>query len=132
LATHAADADSRQWALRRGLAALRYLVATHASGFENAEDGRRWGRTWISVLGIERAGWVIDELGPQLEPRYRDGLRDLLVDEAQWQAESHQRGGIAGIHGSRWNSEGKNWPESNLWNGAHLWRTAERYPQHPQ
>ena len=30
-----------------------------------------------------------------------------------------------------WNSSGKNAPESNLWNGAILWRTAAMVPDHP-
>ncbi|WP_156254248.1 hypothetical protein [Pseudactinotalea terrae] len=132
VAVHAATPDTRRWARRRALAALRYSIATHVTGFADAEDGRRWGRTWISVLGLERAGWVIDELGPELEPRYRAGLDQLLVDEADWQAEHHERAGEGGIRGSRWSHEGLNRPESNLWCGAHLWRTAERYPDHPR
>lgn len=130
VAVHAPHAGTRSWATRRALAVLRFVVATHESGFAAAEDGRRWGRSWISVLGLERAGWVIDELGPQLEPRYGRGLADLLIDEADWQADHHERGGVSGIRGGRWEQDGLNRPESNLWCGAHLWRTAERYPDH--
>ena len=128
VAVHGADPAMRRWARTRALAALRYVVATHLTGFSDAEDGRRWGRTWISVLGLERTGWVIDELGNDLEPRYREGLRRLLIDEADWQCDHHERGGIGGIQAGRWESDGKNRPESNIWCGAHLWRTAERYP----
>ena len=131
VAVHAPDEATRRWATRRALAALRFVVATHESGFAAAEDGRRWGRSWISVLGLERAAWVIDELGPQLEPRYRTGLAGLLTDEADWQADHHERGGVPGIRGGRWEKDGLNRPESNLWCGAHLWRTAQRYPDHP-
>jgi len=131
VAVHSPDEATRRWATRRALAALRYVVATHSCGFAAAEDGRRWGRSWISVLGLERAGWVLDELGPQLEPRYRAGLTDLLIDEADWQADHHERGGVPGIRGGRWEKDGLNRPESNLWCGAHLWRTAQRYPDHP-
>ncbi|WP_147917814.1 hypothetical protein [Ruania zhangjianzhongii] len=132
VAVHAPDEARRRWATRRALAALRFVVATHESGFAAAEDGRRWGRSWISVLGLERAGWVIDELGPQLEPQYRNGLAELLIDEADWQADHHERGGVTGIRGGRWEKDGLNRPESNLWCGAHLWRTAQRYPDHPR
>lgn len=132
VATHSSDPSMRRWARSGALAALRYIIATHVTGFRDAEDGRRWGRTWISVLGLERAGWVIDELEADLEPRYRDGLHRLLIDEADWQCDHHVRGGIGGIRGSRWEADGMNRPESNIWCGAHLWRTAERFPQHPR
>ena len=132
VAAHARDETTHRWATRRVLAALRYVVATHECNFAAAEDGRRWGRSWISVLGLERAGWVIDEFGAQLEPRYREGLTDLLIDEADWQADHHERGGVPGIRGGRWEKDGLNRPESNLWCGGHLWRTAQRYPDHPR
>lgn len=128
VAVHGADPPTRRWARTRALATLRYIIATHLTGFSDAEDGRRWGRTWISVLGLERTGWVIDELGNDLEPRYRGGLRRLLIDEADWQCDHHERAGIGGIQAGRWESDGKNRPESNIWCGAHLWRTAERFP----
>lgn len=130
VAAHSADAPMRRWARTRALSALRYIIATHVTGTSDAEDGRRWGRTWISVLGLERAGWVIDDLASELEPPYREGLRRLLIDEADWQCDHHVRAGVGGIEAGLWEADGRNRPESNIWCGAHLWRTAERYPEH--
>jgi hypothetical protein len=58
-------------------------------------------------------------------------LRRVLVSEADWLLTEFQRGGLHGVAADRWNSSGKNQPESNLWNGAILWRTAALYPDHP-
>lgn len=132
VAKHAEDPATRDWALRRALCVLRYIVSTHVTGVADAEDGRRWGRTWISVLGLERAAWALDEMRPRLDAHLGAALDALLIDEAEWQSQHHERNQIRGIHGSRWDSDKKNWPESNLWNGVHLWRTAARYPEHPR
>jgi hypothetical protein len=121
----------RQWALDRALAALRFSLASHVSGDGACTDGTQWGHTWISALGIERMMHGVYLLWPHLTERDRADLRRMLVSEAEWLFGHHHRGGAAGVIADVWNSSGKNAPESNLWNGALLWRTAAMYPDHP-
>ena len=37
------------------LSLFRYSFHTHVTGDADATDGARWGKTWISVLGLERS-----------------------------------------------------------------------------
>ncbi|HRU07650.1 MAG TPA: hypothetical protein P5137_17955, partial [Candidatus Brocadiia bacterium] len=49
-----------------------------------------------------------------------------------WVMAGHKRGAAQGIVANRWASSGMNAPESNLWNGAALWRAAAMFPDDPQ
>lgn len=124
----AATGDQR--ATRRALAGLRFNLATHVSGEGEVKcsDGSRWGHTWISPLGIERMMFGVQALGPHLTDEDRAALRRVLASEADWQMNQHRRGQFTGVHADRWNHSGRNNPESNLWCGALLWRTAMMYP----
>ncbi len=124
-------AEAGRWR-RRALAALRYALATHATGTLAGNDGRQWGHSWISALGVERAMHGLRHLFESMGPELRRGLRRLLLSEAEWiyhdgrrQAERH------GVIAGRWSADGKNVPESNIWCGAFLWRVACMYPQEP-
>jgi hypothetical protein len=121
----------RQWALERALAALRFSLASHCTGPSTCTDGTPWGNTWISPLGIERMMFGVRLLTPHLTEADGSALRRVLTDECEWLLLHHQRGAHKGIFGDVWNSSGKNAPESNLWDGALLWRTALLYPDHP-
>ncbi len=121
----------RQWALERALAALRFSLASHVSGDATCTDGTQWGHTWISALGIERMMHGVYLLAPHLTDADRAGLRRVLVSECEWIMTDFRRGQVAGIVADVWNASGKNAPESNLWNGAILWRTAAMFPDHP-
>src|SRR5690606_36486925 len=59
-------------------------------------------------------------------------LRRVLVSEADWLLSDYTKGGHGGPTGALWNSTGRNEPESNIWNGALLWRTAVMYPDEPR
>ena len=118
----------RQWALDRALAALRFSLWSHVTGEGSCTDGTGWGNTWISALGIERMMHAVHLLEPQLESADRAALQRLLVSEAGWLLEGYQHGKADDIAADPWNSSGRNHPESNIWNGALLWRTAEMYP----
>ncbi len=120
-----------QWALERALAALRFSLWSHLSGPGRCTDGTQWGHTWISALGVERMMHAIYLLEPQLEDADRQALRNMLASEADWLLKDYHRGGEKGIFAALWHSSGKNHPESNIWNGALLWRAAEMYPDHP-
>lgn len=105
------------------LALFRYALRTHATGDMACTDGRRWGRSWISVLGLERsvAGVLL------LEPRFTDDdrarLRRVMTDESLWRLRSYPV--KAGIFAD-------NVPESNLWNANMMLRTVAAYPDIPE
>lgn len=117
---------------QRGLAALRFALATHISGERPGLNGERWGHSWISMLGIERAMHGIAHLEPHLTERDRAALRRVLVSEARWLLHEGHRGGHRDVNAALWNSTGRNVPESNIWAGALLWRTAQLYPDEPE
>ena len=101
------------------LALFRYALRTHATGDFNCTDGKKWGRTWISVLGLERsvAGALL--LEPRLTDADRARLKAVLVDESRWRLSNYPV--KAGVFSN-------NVPESNLWNGSVIFRTVEAYP----
>lgn len=125
------DPDLRDFALGRTLAALRFNLASHKSGPFHCTDGAKWGHTWISALGTERMMFAVDLLRPHLTPEDLAALRAVLCSEADWLLTDYARGKERGISAGLWNHEGHNDPESNVWNGAHLWRAATLYPDHP-
>jgi hypothetical protein len=124
----AATGDER--ATRWALAALRFSLASHATSGGKCSDGATWGHSWISPLGIERMMFGVRALDPNLTDADRAALRRVLTSEADWQMNEHVRGPHKGLHANKWNDTGKNNPESNLWVGALLWRTAAMYPEH--
>ncbi|MCB0075280.1 MAG: hypothetical protein KDE20_27680, partial [Caldilineaceae bacterium] len=50
----------------RAIAALRFALATHVTGARRGFDGKAWGHSWISMLGIERAMHGVAQLRPAL------------------------------------------------------------------
>ncbi|MGD7706974.1 hypothetical protein [Microlunatus sp. Y2014] len=128
IAEHGSTESVRHDARQRALAGLRYAIHTHRTGSRPTTDGRPWDSTWISVLGPERAAFAIDLLHDQLDPEDQAMLRRQRIAEATWLVDDNVRGTTRGIQADRWASSGKNAPESNIWNGTHLWRTAQAYP----
>lgn len=133
LATHD---DAPMYAARermrsRALAALRFSLDSHKTGPGACTDGRKWGHTWISALGIERMMHGVARLEPYFEDADRAALRRMLASEADWLAREHARGKHVGVSAGKWHRDGANAPESNIWNGALLWRAAVRDPGHP-
>lgn len=122
--------ELRDRARGRALAALRFSLHSHVSGDYHCTDGTQWGHTWISALGIERMMHGVYRLAPWLSEADRSDLRRVLSSEADWLLHDYHRGAQQGIVADRWNHTGKNAPESNLWNGAILWRAAMMYPEH--
>jgi hypothetical protein len=120
--------DDRDWARERALAALRFSLASHKSGLLTCTDGTKWGHTWISALGVERMMHGVAVLEPDLLPADLEALHRMLASEADWLLHDYKRGPHAGIQADKWGNSGKNDPESNLWNGCLLWRTAETLP----
>lgn len=105
---------------------LRFGLATHLSGNDVASDGKQWGHHWISVLGLERMAHGVNAIEEHLSADDRMALRRMLISEADWITDEHP------VRACMINSEGPNVPESNIWNGAMLMRTALSYPDAPR
>jgi hypothetical protein len=118
-------------ARERALAALRFSLDSHVSGGGSCTDGTEWGHTWISALGVERMMHGVLLVDEHLTDADREALRRVLVSEADWLLEGYRRGCAEDIAADRWNGSGRNHPESNIWNGALLWRAAGAWPDHP-
>jgi hypothetical protein len=123
--------DRRELARERALAALRFSLATHKSGDLACLDGAKWGHTWISPLGLERMMFALPLLDSALKDADRADLKRVLASESDWMLNDYRKGNQSGVFGDRWNHSGKNVPESNIWTGAILWRTAVMQPDHP-
>ncbi|MBM4082775.1 MAG: hypothetical protein FJ278_23920, partial [Planctomycetes bacterium] len=101
---------SREAALARAVTALRFSLDSHVTGSYQCTDGTRWGRTWISALGVERMMHGVDAISEHLSDGDRAALRRVLVSEADAQL-------AAPVLGTVWAADGGNKPESNIWNG---------------
>lgn len=126
----AAPVADRDAARDHALAAFRHAIRTHKSGDLAGTDGNAWGCTWISALGLERMAHAVPLLDPYLTDDDRARYRRVLVGEANWLTDSYEKGSHHGVGGSLWNHEGRNAPESNVWNGAMLWRASLACPEH--
>ncbi len=104
---------------------LRYALATHLTGSDLASDGKQWGHHWISVLGLERMAHGINAIRNLLTDQDCENLRRVMISESDWILESYP------VEASLLRDSGKNKPESNLWNGGILLRTALDYPDAP-
>lgn len=127
-----APAADRDAVRRCALAAFRHAIRTHTTGDLAGTDGNPWGCTWISALGLERMAHAVPLLEPHLADDDRARYRRVLAAEADWLAERYEKGSHRGVGASRWNHEGRNVPESNVWNGALLWRAALACPDDPR
>jgi hypothetical protein len=119
-----------EWAKDRALAALRFNLASHKSGEFHCTDNTKWGHTWISALGIERMMFGVHLLRPYFTAQDETALQKVLSSEADWLLTDYHRGNQTGIKATQWASDGGNDPESNIWNGALLWRVSQMYPFH--
>lgn len=114
---------SRDELLDHALRMLRFSLESHIEGSYHCTDGTSWGHTWISALGIERMMHGVAAIEEQLTTVDRDLLRKVLVSESDWLMDEYPV--LAGLVEN-------NRPESNLWNGALLHRTALMYPDEPR
>ena len=130
LAHSSTDEKADHWRTR-ALSALRFALATHITGERTGNDGRQWGHSWISMLGIERGMHGVPLLTDVLTDDDRMALQRVLTSEASWLLHHAHRGEHHGVVAGRWNDSGCNVPESNIWSGALLWRAAQHYPDAP-
>lgn len=104
---------------------LRYMLESHIEGSFCCVEGDKWGHTWISVLGVERAMHAVDLLRPCMTKEDAALLRKVLISEADWLLEKHPAEACVYAESNR------NHPESNLWNGAFLHRVSQMYQDCP-
>ncbi len=110
----------------RALPMLRYMLSTHVSGGHACSDGKKWGHTWIAAGGsLDRITSAIFKIEKDLTEQDRVALRRVMLSEADWLL--HELPVLAGIDAT----EGNNKPESNIWNGSILIKTALMYPDAP-
>ena len=114
---------SKEKVLAEALGMLRYNLASHLSGDYHCIDGEKWGHTWIGALGIERMFHAVYALWDYLTPEDKENLRNMMISEADYHMTEYDI--IAGL------LVDKNKPESNIWSGALLYRTAAMYPDAP-
>ncbi len=101
---------------------LRFSLRTHVEGDADCLDGTKWGHTWISALGVERMMHGVEAIEANLTPADHALLQKVLISESDWLLDNYEI--VSGLE----NATGRNKPESNLWNGALLHRTAMLYP----
>ncbi|RAV04194.1 hypothetical protein [Paenibacillus sp. YN15] len=117
---------TREDMLDTALRMLRFTLESHLEGSYRCEDGTSWGHTWISVLGAERMMHGVEAIEEHLTAADRELLRKVLVSESNWLMDHYE------VVGHPLNESRQNKPESNLWNGSMLHRTAALYPDTPR
>ena len=118
-------AENDQNKIDIALKIFRYAFRTHLTGDLKCTCGKQWGRHWISVLGLERAAHAINALEKYFTADDLARYRDLRISESDFLLGYEVVAMMSG-------KEGKNKPESNIWNGGFLWRCALDYPEHPE
>jgi hypothetical protein len=109
--------------LRRvALAMLRYTLRGHIAGGGVCTNGKPWGHTWISSLGLERMSVGIDALEAYLDDELRTLYAKVCASEADWLLEQPVTAGLTK----------DNHPESNQWQGDITHRAAVLNPGHPR
>jgi len=115
--------EMREYALK----IFRHNLHTHCTGSRLAPDGNSWGCRWISVLGLERAFHALDPLQKHLTAAEREAFRRLREAEADFLLSDKYP-----VVGAIDAFSDKNKPESNIWNGSFLLRSALDFPEHPR
>jgi hypothetical protein len=117
---------SRDEVLYCAIKMLRFSLESHIEGSYHCLDGTSWGHTWISGLGIERMMHGVEAIYEHLTENDQQLLYKVLVSESNWLMDDYK------IVAHPKNTSGQNKPESNLWNGALLHRTAAMFPNTPR
>lgn len=108
------------------LALLRYFLRTHKAGDRLCVSGENWGNTWIGALALERMAHAIPVLQARLTADDQALLRRVMLSEADYVLDNWE------VKAQIDATTGGNHPESNLWCGIILYRTALLYPEAPR
>lgn len=113
---------TRKELLEDAKALLRYILRTHIDGDIACNDNYNWGHNWLASVGTERMMHGVDCIWNELTLEDHALLRKVLISESDWLLKEYPvKAGLVEF----------NRPESNLWNGAIMQRTALYYPDAP-
>lgn len=114
---------TKEQLLEDAKAMLRYILRTHIVGDIPCNDNIRWGHTWLTSVGTERMMHAVDCVWDDLTQEDHALLRRVLISESDWLLENYPiKAGYL---------PPDNRPESNIWNGSIMLRTALYYPDAP-
>lgn len=114
---------SKEQLLSDALAMLRYILRTHLVGDIPCNDNVHWGHTWLTSVGTERMMHAVDCIWEDMTAEDHALLRKVLISECDWLLENYPvKAGYL---------PPDNRPESNIWNGSIMERTALYYPDAP-
>lgn len=116
---------SREKLLELTLSMLRYSLESHKVGSYHTTDSDtfRWGHTWISSLGVERMMHGVMQIWDKLSEADHALLRAMLISESNYLMDKFNVPASL-VENNR--------PESNMWEGSILYRTAMLYPDAPR
>jgi len=115
---------SREELRELALRLLRFNLHTHKCADKLCTNGQQWGKSWISGLSLERTRHGVDALLEYLTEEDSLALRRVMIAESDNLLDDYP------IHAGYDFYENR--PESNLWNGSLLLRTALDYPDAPR
>ncbi|MFN4227484.1 MAG: hypothetical protein ACK4F0_05035 [Candidatus Ratteibacteria bacterium] len=107
---------------------LRFSLQTHIEGELNCTDGKKWGHSWISVLGLERAMHGLEAIKEYLTENDLILLKKVMISESDWLVDQYYRSCPEEKGKVKAGLVENNDPESNIWNGSFLLRTTLMYP----
>ena len=103
---------------------LRYSLKTHHTGNLLCSNNKHWGHSWISVLALERMMHGFESVQDIISEDDKLAMRRILESESNMLLDEYKI--VAGLYDTQ------NKPESNIWNGSMLLRTAMYYPDTPR
>ena len=115
--------DKNEQFVKRALNLLRFNMQSHIEGEMHCLDGTKWGHTWIGTLGINRMMHGVLLIWDRLSDPDKALFEKMMVSESEYLCTDYV------IKAGKEAQSGKNAPESNIWNGAHLLTTACMFPE---
>jgi len=108
--------------LSQALGMLRFNLRSHLTGDIPCTDGVKWGHSWIYMLGVERMMHGVEAIEEHLTDDDRERLVNMFASECEFlHKEFPIKAGL--VYDNK--------PESNIWNGAALYRGEYLLPNHP-
>ncbi|MCM8786422.1 MAG: hypothetical protein NC827_07505 [Candidatus Omnitrophica bacterium] len=108
---------------------LRFSLETHIEGTFTCTDGKKWGHSWISVLGLERAMHGLEAIKGLLTENDLLLLKKVMISESDWLVDQYYRRSPEEKREIKAGLIENNDPESNIWNGSFLLRVSLMYPE---
>lgn len=125
---------TREQVLYQALGMLRYTLYTHVSMDQVCTDGGKWGHNWIYALGIERMYHGIEAIEEHLTEDDREKIKAIILSECEFLFNEYTiKAGlfVPPKSSPMWSENIQNNPESNIWNGAIIYRALALYDDMP-